>query len=67
MKTILLIGAGNRGATYVKQAMEIAGEFKVVGVAEPDDNRRNYIKKNYDVDFIVVANNDIVFLNIHFS
>lgn len=49
MKTILLIGAGNRGATYTKCAIDIGDEFKIVAVAEPDDNRRNYIKKNYDV------------------
>ncbi len=44
---VILIGAGNRGQGYTNIMAEMSDKFKVVGVAEPVDNRRNYIKEKH--------------------
>lgn len=46
----ILIGAGQRGTAYVKFGAEICPEFELVGVADPDPIRRNYIKEKFSLD-----------------
>lgn len=44
----ILIGAGDRGTSYVKLGKQRFGDaFLLVGVADPDPIRRNYIKKEF--------------------
>lgn len=38
--TAILIGAGARGSIYARYALEKSDEFKIVGIAEPDEERR---------------------------
>ena len=49
MKTCIIVGAGGRGkdcyAPYIKEK----GILKIVGVAEPDEQKRNQFKKDYDI------------------
>ena len=48
---VIVIGAGNRGQTYCRH-MESYNQgkgFKIVGVAEPDDARRNDVKATYEI------------------
>lgn len=47
--SVILIGAGARGNTYTKQMSSMPEKFKIVGVAEPIDARRDYIKELYDI------------------
>ena len=42
--SVILIGAGIRGTTYTNKMLALKDQFKVVGVAEPIENRRNNIK-----------------------
>lgn len=44
----VLVGAGNRGGIYSKNA-SATGKFEMVGVAEPDDYLRNYMREKYNV------------------
>ncbi len=46
-KKVIVIGAGNRGQTYTNIMAEMPDKYKVVGVAEPIDNRRNYIMEKH--------------------
>lgn len=48
-KKIILIGAGLRGIRYTDHAALLDGAFEVVAVAEPIDDRRNYIKNKHSV------------------
>lgn len=41
MFNILLVGAGDRGMIYAKQSLVTPDIFKIVGVVEPSDTRRN--------------------------
>lgn len=45
--SVILIGAGGRGSAYLHYMSEQPEKFKIVGVAEPVDSRRNYIKKRH--------------------
>ena len=45
---VILIGAGNRGKMYVRK-MAKKGGFKIVGVAEPIDDRRSFVKETYGI------------------
>lgn len=45
--SVIVIGAGGRGMTYTDIMAEQPEKFKVVGVAEPVDSRRNYIKEKH--------------------
>lgn len=45
--TVALIGAGNRGQTYTNIMKD--ERFKVVAVAEPIEDRRNYIKETHNI------------------
>ena len=44
---MILIGAGDRGTTYADLGAESCPEFELVGVADPDPVRRNYIKEKF--------------------
>lgn len=47
---IILIGAGNRGQAYTNRISEnLADKFEVVGVADPIENRREYIKNKHNI------------------
>ena len=48
---VIIIGAGNRGQTYARhmKSFENGESFKIVGVAEPDDARRNDVKATYEI------------------
>ena len=49
-KKVILIGAGGRGMGYTNiMAREFSESFEVVAVAEPLDDRRNYIKSMHNV------------------
>ena len=49
-KKVLLIGAGGRGMGYTNiMANEFPNDFEVVAVAEPLDDRRNYIKSKHNI------------------
>jgi predicted dehydrogenase len=45
----IIIGAGGRGNAYGKFAMEHPNELNVVGVAEPDELRRNRLVSFHDI------------------
>lgn len=46
---VILIGAGNRGTTYARQGAQHCPEFELVGVADPDPIRRNYIQEMFSL------------------
>ena len=46
-KKLILIGAGSRGKCYTERAFSVEDYFEVVAVAEPIENRRNYIKERH--------------------
>ncbi len=47
--TAILIGAGMRGSTYTDIMLGMGDKFRVVGVAEPVEGRRNSIKNKHGV------------------
>lgn len=47
---VIIMGAGDRGRGYAKIMAKTPEKFKVVGVAEPIENRRNFVKNLFDVD-----------------
>ncbi|MBP3334406.1 MAG: Gfo/Idh/MocA family oxidoreductase [Clostridia bacterium] len=47
--SVILIGAGIRGTTYTNKMLALKDQFKVVGVAEPIENRRNNIKNKHGI------------------
>lgn len=48
---VIIVGAGNRGQTYARhmKSFNNGKGFKIVGVAEPDDARRNDVKATYEI------------------
>lgn len=44
---VILIGAGDRGVTYTNHMGNQSEKFKIVGVAEPIPERRDFIKDKY--------------------
>ncbi len=48
--TAIVIGAGCRGRTYARIMGQTEGKFKVVGVAEPIESRREEVKNTYGID-----------------
>ena len=48
-KKLILIGAGMRGKTYTDMASGMDGKFEVTAVAEPIEERRNYIRKKHGI------------------
>ena len=47
---VIVIGAGNRGIGYTDIMFSSSEKFKVVGVAEPIEDRREYIKEKHGVE-----------------
>lgn len=47
---VIVIGAGGRGSTYTDIMANYPEWFKVVGVAEPVEDRREYIRKKHGLD-----------------
>ncbi len=45
----VLIGAGNRRKAYTDKMLKTPEKYKIVAVAEPIENRRNYIKETHGV------------------
>src|SRR5699024_771153 len=49
-KTAIIIGAGDRGSrAYAPYAQEFPNELKIVGVAEPIQERRERVIQNHDI------------------
>lgn len=47
--SVILIGAGLRGKRYTNHMLEFKDKFKVIGVAEPIEGRRNSIKDKHGI------------------
>ncbi len=47
---VIVIGAGGRGSTYSNVMSLNKDKFEIVAVAEPIENRRNYIKELFNID-----------------
>ncbi len=47
--SVILIGAGGRGKTYCDFMNEMPDKYKIVGVAEPVDVKRNSVKESYGI------------------
>ena len=45
----VVIGAGLRGIAYTTAMFNMKDKFKVIGVAEPIDSRREYIKNRHGI------------------
>ena len=45
----ILIGAGDRGTTYADLGAQNCPEFELVGVADPDPERRTYIQRSFSL------------------
>lgn len=48
-KKVILIGAGSRGIGYTNRMGDMGEEFQVVAVAEPLENRRNYVRDKHHI------------------
>ena len=46
---VILIGAGNRGTTYTDVMADMPEKYNVIGVAEPIESRREYIKNKHNI------------------
>jgi predicted dehydrogenase len=47
---VIVIGCGQRGKIYTDiMAKDFPGQFEIVAVAEPVEDRRNYMKEKYDL------------------
>jgi len=46
---VILIGAGSRGVAYTDLMAECSGRYEIVAVAEPIEERREYIKNKHGV------------------
>ncbi|MCL2364061.1 MAG: Gfo/Idh/MocA family oxidoreductase [Defluviitaleaceae bacterium] len=57
VKTVILIGAGQRGRIYADYALTHPHEMKVVGVAEPHEKRRNQFRDKHNLDASVCVEN----------
>ncbi len=49
MIKVILIGAGIRGFSYVREMSKLEGKYEVVGVAEPVKNRRDEVQKMFNI------------------
>ena len=47
--SLILIGGGDRGNSYLKYLDTHSEKFKLVGIAEPVDDKREYLKSKYNV------------------
>ena len=48
-KSVILVGAGGRGRTYTNYILKHPEEYQVVAVAEPIEDRRQYIQKMHGI------------------
>ena len=48
-KKVILIGAGLRGLQYTNIMFELADRYEVIAVAEPIEDRREYIRKKHNI------------------
>ena len=55
--SVILIGAGGRGQVYTNVMAELPEKYKVVAVAEPIADRRNYIREKFNVTVLNFAYN----------
>jgi predicted dehydrogenase len=46
---VALVGAGNRGTVYSDYSLHEPGQMKIAAVVEPDEYRRGYAAKRYNV------------------
>lgn len=49
MKTVAIIGAGNRGSMYADKCAELGDSFKIVAVAEPIFERREALRIKHNI------------------
>jgi predicted dehydrogenase len=42
--TAIILGAGHRAMSYAEYSLAHPDELKIVGVAEPDEYRRNHVR-----------------------
>ena len=54
---VIVIGLGSRGTTYTKHGFEACPEFELVGIADPDPERRNHVKNLCNLDESVCFEN----------
>ena len=47
--SLILIGGGDRGSSYLKYLLKHPDSFKVVGLAEPVTEKREYLKNLYNI------------------
>ncbi len=47
--SVILIGAGGRGTMYVTQMKSMPEKYKVIGVADPIEEKRRVIKEMHDI------------------
>lgn len=47
--TAIVIGAGSRGQCYTNEMFKHPDKFQVVGVAEPIENRREFVKNKHSI------------------
>ena len=47
--SLILIGGGDRGSSYLKYLLENPEKFKLVGLAEPVKEKREYLRDTYNV------------------
>jgi len=47
---VIVVGAGQRGNTYAAYAISHPQDIKIIGVAEPDDIRRESFAKKFSID-----------------
>ncbi len=45
----IIVGAGNRALTYASYALDHPDELEIVGVADPNDERRRKVAEQYDL------------------
>lgn len=48
--TAIILGAGHRSMAYADYSIKHPDELKIVGVAEPDEHRRNLVRKRFSLD-----------------
>lgn len=46
---VIVIGCGSRGAMYSEKMGNDREKFEIVGIAEPIDSRRNYVRDLFDI------------------
>ncbi len=46
---VIIIGAGRRGETYAQYAKEFPEQCKIIGIAGPDNHRRQRMIKEFDI------------------